>query len=88
MYWGWWIDDYVALTVNIFLVLNSLLESDYVFSKQKPSDFNNSGRPNATCHYKNDIIILIEFKKRKLVLRLNNDGQLDYYDDKTKNVIK
>ncbi|CAG8645424.1 18332_t:CDS:2 [Dentiscutata erythropus] len=39
-------DSYVAITVNIFLVLNDLLGDNFVFAKQKPSDFACNGRPD------------------------------------------
>ncbi|CAG8522505.1 7027_t:CDS:2, partial [Dentiscutata heterogama] len=61
-------------------VLNNLLGGNFVFSKQKPSDFSNNGRPDATCRYNDRIIIPIEFK-RQLVLTLNDDGQLDYLSE-------
>ena len=67
------------------LILNPLLESDYVFSKQKPSDLKAcDGKSDATCRYNDEIIIPIEFKRQ---LFLENKGQLDYDDSNTKDVV-
>ena len=74
------------MTVNLFMILNTLLGPKYVFSKQKPSDLKAcDGKPDATCRYNDEITIAIEFK-RQLVLKLN-EGQLDYDDKKTKDVV-
>nr|CAG8677018.1 3817_t:CDS:2 [Entrophospora candida] len=79
-------DDYIAMTVNIFLVLNSLLGSDYTFLKQKPSNFTCNGKPDVICHCRNKIIVPIELK-RQMVLVLNS-GQLDYHSNSnTKDVV-
>ena len=62
-----------------------LVESDYVFSKQKPSDLKAcDGKSDATYWYNDEIIIPIEFKRQ---LFLENKGQLDYDDSNTKDVV-
>ncbi|GBC23346.1 kinase-like domain-containing protein [Rhizophagus irregularis DAOM 181602=DAOM 197198] len=79
-------DVRVAISINICLMLNKLMEPDYNFSKRPP---NSPGIPDFTCHLVGSLILVIEAKRKYVLEDMGEQTFPEFYQtSKGKDVIQ
>jgi hypothetical protein len=79
-------DVRVAISINICLMLNKLIGSDYNFSKRSPTS---PGIPDFTCHLVGSLILVIEAKRKHVLEDMGEQTFPKFYNtSKSKDVIQ
>ncbi|GBC54091.2 kinase-like domain-containing protein [Rhizophagus irregularis DAOM 181602=DAOM 197198] len=70
-------DVRVAISINICLMLNKLMGSDYNFSKRPPTS---PGIPDFTCHLVGSLILVIEAKRKHVLEDMGEQTFPEFYN--------
>ncbi|GBC38900.1 kinase-like domain-containing protein [Rhizophagus irregularis DAOM 181602=DAOM 197198] len=70
-------DVRVAISINICLMLNKLIGSDYNFSKRPPTS---PGIPDFTCHLVGSLILVIEAKRKHVLEDMGEQTFPEFYN--------